>query len=357
VDGDGVTLSSVPHYIGPAQYLRKIFSVRYAIAAGIDPTDSVVLRVPGNVGTVASRILRRRGQPFAVEVVGDPWDVFSKGASHHPLRPLFQRWSSGALKGQCASACAALYVTERTLQKRYPPPIHRSGTSEALEFDASDVEMPEGVFRASNVEMPESAFVAEPRFPRAESRRFRMVCIASLEQPYKGHDVLLDAMAWCVRRGLDCELVLVGDGKIRRNLEHQVGKLGLEGRVFFLGQLAAGEAVRDEVDKGDLFVLPSRVEGMPRALIEAMGRGLPCVASAVGGVPEVLPAEALVPADDAVRLGELILAFAKDPALRNRMSHQNLIMAQKFRESELRPKREAFYRAVKEAARARTAAA
>ena len=105
-----------------------------------------------------------------------------------------------------------------------------------------------------------------------------------------------------VERGLDVRLTLIGDGKFREPLESLAGELHVAERVTWLGQLPAGEAIRRELDEADLFVLPSRTEGLPRAVVEAMARGLPCIASRVGGIPELLADENLIAAGDVAAL-------------------------------------------------------
>ncbi len=113
---------------------------------------------------------------------------------------------------------------------------------------------------------------------------------------YKAPDVQIDAVAQLVKEGLDVRLVLIGDGKHRAELEARAAAQGIAAAVvIFRGQLTAGSAVRAELDAADIFCMPSRTEGMPRALIEAMARGLPCIGSTMGGIPELLPAEDMVP--------------------------------------------------------------
>jgi glycosyltransferase involved in cell wall biosynthesis len=119
-------------------------------------------------------------------------------------------------------------------------------------------------------------------------------------------------------------------------------------RVTFRGQLPAGPEVRAELDQADVFLLPSRTEGLPRALVEAMARGLPCVGSTVGGIPELLPAEDMVPPGDAGALASKIREVVTDPARMARMSERNLRAAQDYRQDVLQPRRDAFYRHVRE---------
>ena len=122
--------------------------------------------------------------------------------------------------------------------------------------------------------------------------------VGSFEQMYKAPDVLLDAFCRCISLGLDLQLVLVGDGRHRQSLKSRARRFNLGDRIQFLGWLPAGEAVRHELDRADVFVLPSRVEGLPRAMVEAMARGLPCIGSRVGGIPELLHPEDMVPPGD-----------------------------------------------------------
>src|ERR1043166_5635017 len=106
---------------------------------------------------------------------------------------------------------------------------------------------------------------------------------------YKAPDVLIRAVAQCVAAGFDLTLHVVGDGKHRPELEQLASALGVSDRVIFLGLLPAGAAVRERLDRSDLFVLASRCEGLPRAMVEAMARSLPCIGSTIGGIPELLP--------------------------------------------------------------------
>lgn len=110
-----------------------------------------------------------------------------------------------------------------------------------------------------------------------------------MAQLYKAPDLLIEAVAVCVQQGLDIKLVLVGDGQYRAELEARSAILGLGPRVSFQGLLPSSEAVREQLDRADIFVLPSHQEGLPKAMVEAMARGLPCIGSTVGGIPELLP--------------------------------------------------------------------
>ena len=121
----------------------------------------------------------------------------------------------------------------------------------------------------------------------------RLVFVGSLAQMYKGQDVLIRAVGLLKERQLPVELKILGAGRHRLELERLVRSLSLDGAVRFLGELP-GAAVREELDNATLMVLPSRTEGLPRVVIEAMARALPCIATSVGGIPELLHQDDLV---------------------------------------------------------------
>lgn len=330
-DGRNVSLAALPYYIGPWAYLRNYLPLRRVTRSVVRPADAVIVRAPGPVSTILVATLRRSGRPFGVEVVGDPFDVFAPGAVRSVLRPLLRWWMPRALRRQCVGACAVAYVTSATLQQRYPAPAATHVTS------------------YSSIDLPDEAFVREPRLPGPTGRTNRIVFVGSLEQLYKGPDVLIDAVAIAVRHGADLEMTMIGDGKHRHELEARARDRGLTDRVRFTGHLPPGDPIRDELDHADLFVLPSRTEGLPRVLIEAMARGVPCIGTSAGGIPELLAPSERVPAGDADALAAKLLEVLGDPQRLARLSREHLQKARQYHAEVLRPRRKAFYVAVQEA--------
>jgi glycosyltransferase involved in cell wall biosynthesis len=120
----------------------------------------------------------------------------------------------------------------------------------------------------------------------------RIACVARL-LAYKGHAVLLRALADAPPPLAGAELELVGDGPLRAELEREAARLGLRDRVQFHGAVPE-PAVADVLARADVFALPSVIspdgdrEGIPNALIEAMAAGLPAVSTYHSGVPELI---------------------------------------------------------------------
>lgn len=117
-----------------------------------------------------------------------------------------------------------------------------------------------------------------------ESRVIGTICRLVEE---KGLDLLLRAAAMMRAGGLDAYFMIVGDGPERENLQNLASSLGIADRVRFTG---FRQNVRDYHRAFDIFALTSLHEGTPMALLEAMHEGTPCVATDVGGVPDILGA-------------------------------------------------------------------
>ena len=329
-DGPGVTFFPIRDYLGPQQFLCRAPGILARARKAVRNGDALIFRAPSILGDSMVPGLRRTKRPYGVEVVADPYDVFSPNAIKHPLRPFFRWWFTRRLRWECARACAAAYVTERALQRRYPPSPRAFTT------------------HYSSIDLPGTAFVKAPR-TTVPKGAVRLILVGTLAQLYKAPDVLIDAVGACVHEGLNIELVFVGSGGYQPQLEAQAVALGIGTRVQFCGQLASTEAVRAELDHADLFVLPSRQEGLPRAMIEAMARSLPCIGSSVGGTPELLAAEDIVPPNDASALARKIREVVGDPPRMVRMSARNLEKAREYRYDVLSERRRGFYEHVKRA--------
>ena len=321
--GTGVRFLRVPDYTGPREYALRAAAVSAMARKAVQNGSAILLRPPGEIAAWVLWHTRKSGRPYAVEVVADPYDVFGPNAVRHPLRPVFRWWFTRALKRQCANACAAAYVTEHALQQRYP------SAPDAMATHYSDIEL------------PESAFVSDPR--RAEqNHKARIIFVGTLAQLYKAPDVLIDAFATC-QAHIDAELVIIGSGRHQLELEERAKSQGIADRVHFRGQLTTPVDVRAELDRADLFVLASRVEGLPRAMIEAMARALPCIGSSVGGIPELLPPEDIVPPGDVPALASKITQVLQQPARMQQMSARNLIKAGEYKDDVLNARRREFY--------------
>ncbi len=154
-----------------------------------------------------------------------------------------------------------------------------------------------------------------------------VLCAANLV-PVKGHCFLVEAFAILRERGVDARLLIAGDGELRESIQRQIDGLSIGDRVVMLGQLSH-RALLDMYADGsvDMVVLPSvdlgkgLHEGIPVALIEAMGFGIPTVSTRTGGIPELLERGAgiLVPAQNSEAVADALECLLLNPERRRQL--------------------------------------
>jgi len=147
----------------------------------------------------------------------------------------------------------------------------------------------------------------------------------------KNHALLVRAFSKAVQSCPNLELWLVGDGELRRDIEELVKQLGLEEKVKFFG---VRSDVPELLSQADIFVLSSDYEGFGLVVAEAMAAGLPVIATAIGGIPEILEggrAGILVPPKDVDALAKAIVELARDEKKRAELSdYGRKLVAERF---------------------------
>lgn len=321
-----VSVIGLPYYIGLVPYLKAMGSIKKIINSFIHPGDAYICRVPGNIGTIAAECLKKKGIPYGLEVVGDPWESLSPQAFESPFARILQVVAKRQLQKITHNASAALYVTNHILQGKYP--------------------VKEGVFTtgASNVILRDDCYSAEPHkvVDREKNVQVRMLAVGTLAQLYKAPDVILKALAIVKSKGYNPFLTWFGDGRYRQPMIKMAEELGLKDNVNFVGAVKQ-DVIRKEFEQTDLFVHASRAEGLPRAVIEAMAYGLPCIGSSVAGIPELLSPEAIVKPNDVDRLAEKMLRFVENKQFAQSEANKNWDESKKYHNDILTERRLSFY--------------
>lgn len=322
---------ALPYYKGPLEFAMNYYASNRVLDHELDVQQggSYILRMSSEAGNLVWRRLCKCKIPYALEVVVDPGETLSRQGVSHILRPYFRYRAVKLLSEQCKGAAAVAYVTERSLQLRYPTSAPRWSIPTA-QLDSEAYSLP------------------RKRINDYEGRRFVLSVAASLDQPYKGIHVLIAAAARLAQQGFDIEVRIAGRGRLRQSLHNLAMKAGVGERVRFVGYLETPDKVRAFLDESDLFVIPSLTEGLPRALVEAMARSLPCVGTAVGGIPELLDSADLVPRNDSSALASAISRFVVSRRRREEASKRNYCRACAFSKEIIEAKRVDFYRFVKE---------
>lgn len=240
----------------------------------IKKSDGVICR-SSVLGFMAAKEAMRCGKPYLIEVVGCTFDSL---------------WNHGSLKGKFYAPYAfikakkyiqksryTLYVTSQFLQKRYP--------TEGQWIACSNVELDK---------IEELSF--ENRLirinKRADGTPIILGTVGATNVKYKGQQYVIRALAKMKKSGItNFQYQLIGEGDITY-LKSLANRLDLSDEVKFLGKMNHQEIFL-WLDSLDAYIQPSKTEGLPRAVVEAMSRGLICFGTRVGGIPELLEPEYL----------------------------------------------------------------
>lgn len=300
-------LKRVLHFKRDSKYIERI----------LDDCDAVICR--GWRGTEISKRLKKK---YLVEVVNCAWDAYwNHGFLGKVVAPIIY----SLRKISTYKAPYVLYVTNEFLQNRYPS----SGQCVAI----SDVKL-ENINNA----------ILERRINKLYDKDAKIIMgtAAAIDVPYKGQKYVISAIAKLKKEGFcNYEYHLAGGGN-RKKLQKFAKKMGVENQIYFWGNIPH-DKIFEWYDALDIYIQPSLQEGLPRALIEAMSRGVFCLGSKTGGIPELLEKQYVCDNNIflADKLKTLILKYDKDTAMMQAI--RNVDESKKYSKDLLEKKWEEFF--------------
>ncbi len=292
---------------------------RNTLEEAIIEADAVIVRLPSFIGPVAIKLVKKHCKPYMVEMVSCPWDaLWNHGFCGKILAP----YMYGMTKYLVARAPRVAYVTESFLQSRYP--------TKGKTLACSDVEL-------CCVDL-EDLDRRKKQFQKTKEV-ITIGTIGAVDVKYKGQKYVIKALAELKKEGKLFRYEMVGGGN-NRYLQTLAKKYGVEKQIRFIGSLS-----HDEVFKWlrqiDLYIQPSKQEGLPRALVEAMSTGAPAIGATTGGIPELLPATNLFAKGNVGALCQCLRKVEHQWLMYQ--SEYSIEKAKGYRKHDLDQKREAFY--------------
>ncbi len=259
VDQTVLRIEATTPYAGAADYLRRAPSLTRAnwpvLRRAIARSDLIWIKTPASNALLAA---------IAARVAGARRFAYVAGSSREVVSSQNRR----GLERMAATGAAGLYDAVTTVLTRTGPAVHL------------DAELFTSVVERRDLD----ATPAEP--PARQGRPWRVVWAGRMAGE-KGLPELVEAVELLARER-PVELLLIGDGPARALVDEEVARRGLDGRVRFLGYLGDRTRYFQALREGDLFVLPSAAEGVPKVVVEAMAAGVPVVARSVGRTADVL---------------------------------------------------------------------
>ncbi|TVS00480.1 MAG: glycosyltransferase [Rhodobacteraceae bacterium] len=323
ISDDRFSFVPVPNLMSPVGRVLNHRTAMRIIDREVRAADLLVARIPSLTSRLAVARARALRKPVLTECVACNWDALW---NHHWKAKLSAPWYYLAQKAVMRESTHSIYVTEDFLQGRYPTKGHSAAIS--------DVDIP----------APDAA-VLDNRLKHIVTqgeklRPLRLVTVADVGVRYKGQADVISVLRSLLERGVDAEYHLVGGGDQTR-LRTLAKVLGVEERVVFHGALEHAR-VFGLLDDMDVYVQPSRQEGLPRAMIEAMSRGLPCAGARTGGIPELIPSERIFSPGELGRITEILAALA-DKGMQAEEARRNFERATAYSRDHLNARRASFY--------------
>lgn len=321
-----VGVVSVPNFKSLKTYFTQKKSAKVIVEKQIKKSDIVVLRTQSSIAQLALKYIHKYDKPYIIESVGCSWDSYwNHGMLGKAVAPYMFMKTRSAIQ----NADYVYYVTTEFLQRRYPTHGKTVCCSNVVVDKVGDEVLLQRLEKIRTMQTNQKLIVGTA---------------AAIDTRYKGHEYVIRAIPGLVKAGYDIEYHLAGGiagSKPSTFLRDLAVKCGVADRVVFKGSLHKDE-MADYYDGLDIYIQPSKQEGLPRAVIEAMSRGCPCIGTKVAGIPELLQKECLF---EKGRVSEV------ERAIRNvlnmdleRIATENFEKAKQYEKSKLILKREQFYK-------------
>lgn len=299
--------------------------LKHKLTEEIGQADAILIKPASRRGMMAIRIAESLQKPYMIEMTGDIHNALMQSPSTFKrlYAPILYRKIRKAIKN-CEFG---LYVSKDYLQGKYPIKGKMCGCSDV-------------------VLEPSTADVIQRRIEKINAlqaeQRINLALIGFYQGNGKGVDTALRALS---RLPENYHLSVLGNGTAEnRQKWYEYGKnIGVsEDRLHFPEPLPSTERVLHWLDDFDFFVFPTRSEGFGRVVAEAMSRGMPCFATDICTMPELLSGECLFPLDDDKRLAELLLEYTSNKKLLKETAHRNFEHVHNYDFEVLKKRRDAF---------------
>lgn len=319
-----VEIMPIPFFQGPKQYAKVFLRVKQMIKNVSEGCDLAILRLPGTTAFAVWNGVKEH-LPYAVEGVADCHDLYQNSSSL--LHKLL--WYRMHLKmvAACQQAIGVTHVTRNYMQKHYT-----SSRKDAFLSHYSSIEM-----------LPSFRFRV-----RSYPQKQRMGLIHVSNQVFlhgnKGHREMVQTLRLLRDKGVEVTLTFVG-GDYFGGIEQITGyanRLGVADLVRFSGFVST-DRLRELLLEADILVHPTRAEGLPRVIIEALALGLPCVTTPVSGNPELVDEDFLVDYSDVTGFADCIMRLVQNPLLYEAQSKINFERSGEYVKEVLDDRRKKFF--------------
>lgn len=329
LSGPNVSFVELPDTQGVKETLKELPKTKHIFKDSLHYHDAIIVRAPSMMTMLLYGLIKNSGLPFSVDVALSGMNMFPQsGFIYDFLNKRVDKY----LKRICMEANGVSYVTQHVLQQAYP--------CKAM-IEPNNTNYFTGSF--STIEMNDQHYYKQNWKKDEVPQKFVLVHSGFMDDERKCQDIVLKAVKKVIERGYNVEIRFIGDGALRNKYELMSEQLGIKDNCKFCGLISSKETLLNELRKCHLFVFPTKAEGLPRAVLEAMAQGLPCISSPVDGVPELLKDDYLVNWWDEDGFADKICSMLSDWPQMVEQSEINYEKALEYHNDILKKKRHEFY--------------
>mgnify|MGYP001475658728 CR=1 FL=1 len=287
----------------------------------VDESAIVIARLPSSAGVAAVRYALKIKKPVLVEFVACVYDALWNYDWRGKLLAHLKMWQYQRLMERIPYS---IYVTQEFLQNRYP---NKNGVS----LGCSDVEIGS---------LNEDDLIRRLNRIHNSGKQIVLGTVAAIDVPYKGQADVINCIKRLKNRGVEIQYKVVGQGNPEK-LYNLIEEFSLQNEVEIIGSLSH-DKVFEFLDNIDIYIQPSRQEGLPRSVIEAMSRALPSIGTNIAGIPELIEEEYMYDKNDPSKMDDIIMKlFNKENMLEQ--AARNFKWVERYESKKLNEIRTDFY--------------
>lgn len=289
------------------------------INKAVEQHDVIILRLPSAAGVIAFKEAKRLDKPILIEFVACVYDALW---NYDWRGKLLANYKLNQYQQLMREATHSIYVTNDFLQSRYP--------SQGKSIGCSDVELKDLDNEILNTRLKKN--------PKIQTH-LKLATVAAIDVIYKGQADVIRAIAVLKSKNIFFNYEIIGQGNPNR-LQTLIDKLDLNDLITIRGAVPHDQIFKS-LKEIDIYVQPSKQEGLPRAVVEAMSMACPVIGTNVGGIPELINSECLYSKGDIPALTKLLADIDEGFLMKN--AELNFEKAKEYQKEKLDYRRIQFY--------------
>lgn len=320
-----IEIVPIPMFRGIIGFLKMQGVIKKVLKDVTEGCSCGVLRIPSALAPQSYRELMQHKLPYAVEIVYDAKDGYQN--TNSLMGKIAWMYQHHIMQNMAKHAVGVACVTEKYLQKHYYSKVKNSFSS-----------------NYSTLALPKSFYLGPRDYPRKGQFTISHIANQIIFQGRKGHKEVIEAVRILQDRGHNVTVSFAGkdyDNGVPQ-LEQFAREKGVAEKVCFVGFLTRTE-IEKYLQESDLYVMPTRAEGLPRVIIEAMAKGLPCLTTDVSGNSELVDKEMMFDYDNPEEMADKIEKLITSPVEYERLSKINFERSLQYEASILQKRRDDFY--------------